>query len=236
MDKGLLWACSYLLNWMHYYDPSATRGQELSTWGGKLGFWDQRTECPGVERLQKPNRVSRLSNVQTSTCFGAAFDSKCSGRGLALKLAPRRPGQQPQFLVTFTRAFRLCFTLFCCLFLHSRVAFPCFWVGTGGGGSMVCSHLHSCVYTSLSGAVWGPTLPQSSVSPQRIAIWYLCDLYKGGAEGANGSPYKGGWKEEERHMEREEGMMQKALFKFWKASSPSFSTSGPKTSRVQKYT
>ena len=41
----------------------------------------------------------------------------------------------------------LCFV--CCLFLHSRVAFPCFWVGNGGGERRVCSHLHSCVYTSL---------------------------------------------------------------------------------------
>ena len=41
--------------------------------------------------------VSRLSDVQTSTCFGVAFasDSECSGRGLAIQLAPPRPGQQP---------------------------------------------------------------------------------------------------------------------------------------------
>lgn len=222
---------------MYYYDPYASRGQELSTWGGKLGFWDQRTKCPGVERLQKLSHVSRLSNVQTSTCFGAAFASKCSGRGLALQLAPPRPGQQPQFLVTFMQAFRLCFALFCCLFLHSRVAFPCFWVGTGeGGGRIVCSHLHSCVYTSLSGAVWGPTFSRSPVSPWRNAVWSPCGLHEGAALWAQGSLSKGGWKEEGRKVGKEETIVQKALFEFWEASSSSLSTSGLKTSRGQKYT
>ncbi|KAL0597693.1 Protein GVQW1, partial [Plecturocebus cupreus] len=37
--------------------------------------------------------------LRTSTCFGAAFTSKSSGRSLALQRAPPSPGQQPQFLV-----------------------------------------------------------------------------------------------------------------------------------------
>jgi hypothetical protein len=81
--------------------------------------------------------------------------------------------------------FRLYFALFSYLFPHGRVAFPCFWVGTGGG-NMVCSHLCSCVYTSLSGTVQGPIFPQSFVSPPRFAIWYLCGLCKGEAEWAKG--------------------------------------------------
>lgn len=125
---------------------------------------------------QTLSHVSRLSNVQAPTCFGAAFTSKSSGRGLALELAPPSPKQQPQFLMIFIQAFRLRFALFCCLFPHSRVAFPCFWVGTGGG-RMVCSHLHSCVYTSLSGTVWGPNLSSVLCIPSEkcylISLWAL---------------------------------------------------------------
>lgn len=104
-----------------------------------------------MEKLHNLSYVSRLSDVQTSTYFGVAFasDSECSGRGLAIQLAPPRPGQQPQVLVTLVQALGLCCALFACLFLHSRVAFPCFWVGNGGGERIVCSLLHSCVYTSL---------------------------------------------------------------------------------------
>lgn len=124
------------------------------------------------------SHVFRLSNVQTSTCFRAAFACKCSGRGLALQLAPPTPGQQPQFLVTFMQAFRLCFALFCCLFLHSRVAFPCFWVGTGEGeGRIVCSLLPSpqlCLCFPVRDCL-GPNL--SSVPCVPLEKGYLISLW-----------------------------------------------------------
>lgn len=88
-----------------------------------------------------------------------------SGRGLARKLAPPRPGQQPQFLVTFMQAFRLCFALFSCLFLHSRVALPCFWVGNGGGGR---------VLSAISAAVF--TLPCQGLSGAQPFLGPLCPL------------------------------------------------------------
>ena len=215
MDKGLLWAGSYLLNWMHYYDPEATRGQGLSTLGGKLGFWDQRTKCPGVEKLQNLSYVFRLRDVQTSTCFGVAFasDSECSGRGLAIQLAPPRPGQQPQFLVTFVQALGLCCVLFACLFLHSRVAFPCFWVGNGGGERRVCSHLHSCVYTSLVRDCLGLSLSALLCPLGETLFDSPVGFTREGLNEQRGQRPKGAGREEEgRKVGREKGIVQNSVW------------------------
>lgn len=157
----------------------------------------------------------------------------CSGRGTGTWAGPTKAWAAALVSGDLLQAFRLCFALCCCLFPHSRVAFSCFWVGTGGG-KMVCSHLHSCVYTSLSRTVWGPTFPQSSVSPQRNAIWYHCGIYKGGAEWVKGSPSKGGWKKG-RKIAREKEIVQQALFEFWEASSPSLLVAW-RPERDKKYT
>lgn len=102
----------------------------------------------------------------------------------------------------------------------------------GGWFAPISTAVFTLPCQGLSGA---PTFPQSSASPQRNAIWYPCGLYMGGAEWVKGSPSKGGWKEA-RKVVREEGIVQKVLFEFWEALSPSFSISGLKTSTGQKYT
>lgn len=142
---------------------SELRGQSVQQWKG----------------FENQAMVPWRHNVQPSTRFGTVLAPKHSGRGLAVPLVTLRPGQQPQFLVTFLRAFRLCFALFSCLVPHCRAAFPCFWVGTLAGRALR-SHLHSCVYTSLVGKAGAQSFHGPLCPPPTLVIRYPWGLHKGG--------------------------------------------------------
>lgn len=119
---------------------SELRGQSVQQWKG----------------FENQAMVPWRHNVQPSTRFGTVLAPKHSGRGLAVPLVTPRPGQQPQFLVTFLRAFRLCFALFSCLVPHCRAAFPCFWVGTLAGRAL--APISTAVFTLPWWGKLGPSL------------------------------------------------------------------------------
>lgn len=108
--------------------------------------------------------MERLHNVQPSTRFGTVSAPKHSGRGLAVSPVTPRPGQQPQFLVTFLRAFRL---VLCFVFLFGSSLQGGLSLLLGGNWGREGASLPSpqlCLHFPV-GEIWGPIFPRPLCVP-----------------------------------------------------------------------
>lgn len=138
--------------------------------------------------------MERLHNVQPSTRFGTVSAPKHSGRGLAVSPVTPRPGQQPQFLVTFLRAFRL---VLCFVFLFGSSLQGGLSLLLGGNWGREGASLPSpqlCLHFPV-GEIWGPIFPRPLCVPplQHLLFEIPGGFTREGQNGLRGGGGAGGW-------------------------------------------
>lgn len=235
MDKGLLWTCPCLLNWTHYYDPEATRGQELSTWGwvekwafeargqsvqGRGGFKDSAL-FPGSV-MSRPRLALELPlplSVQ-----GGVWHLGWPHRGL---------DNSSSFWWPSSRLWGCALLCFVVCFLTAGWPFPASGWEQGEGRRF--APISTAVFTRPCQRLSGVQPFLSPSCPFREMRFDIpVGFAREGRSESRGYHAKGAGGKCEGLGGRKEQCRE--LFEFWEASSPSLSLSGLKTSRRQKCT